>query len=216
MIKILKQGRVSFGVLEEESCSGHHSRRQGEEMQFQKLANENMSALVENGVKKMISPCPHCLHTFRQEYPAFKNDFAVDAVHHSEFITALIASGKIQLQSRPDHNQSLTYHDPCYLGRYEKVYEAPRRVIERAGYKMTELPRHGERSFCCGGGSAGFAREQKAATRVDQTRKEEVAASGAKILVTACPECKMMLNAAVDETKDLAELVAESMTVDRL
>lgn len=211
MIKILKQARVSFGVLVEEACSGHHSRRQGEEMQFQTLANENISALTENGVTKMISPCPHCLHTFRREYPTLKREFSVEAIHHSEFITDLLASGKLQLQVA--NGKPLTYHDPCYLGRYEKVYAAPREVIAQAGYKVTELARHGERSFCCGGGNAGFAREQKVAKRVDQTRKEEIAASGAKILVTACPECKMMLNAAVEETKDLAELVAENMRV---
>lgn len=211
MIKILKQARINFGVLQEEACSGHHSRRQGEEMQFQTLANENISALTENTVTKMISPCPHCLHTFRREYPTLKREFSVEAIHHSEFITDLLASGKLQLQVA--NGKPLTYHDPCYLGRYEKVYAAPREVIAQAGYKVTELARHGERSFCCGGGNAGFAREQKVAKRVDQTRKEEIAASGAKILVTACPECKMMLNAAVEETKDLAELVAENMRV---
>lgn len=211
MAKILKQAQVSFGVLAEESCSGHHSRRQGEEMQFQTLARENIEACEQNGVQKMISPCPHCLHTFRREYPTLKPDFSVATVHHSEFITGLLAAGKLKMRQPTANGKTLTYHDPCYLGRYEKVYAAPRTVIAQAGFQLAELPRHGERSLCCGGGNAGFAREQKVVKRVDQTRKEEIAASGAKILVTACPECKMMLNAAVEETKDLAELVAEDL-----
>ncbi|MDZ7269040.1 MAG: (Fe-S)-binding protein [candidate division KSB1 bacterium] len=211
MAKVLKQAQVSFGVLAEENCSGHHSRRQGEEMQFQTLARANLAAFEHNGVRKIISPCPHCLHTFRREYPTLAPNFNVTAVHHSEFITDLLAAGRLQLQPSAANGKRLTYHDPCYLGRYEKVYAAPRQVIRKAGFQITELPRHGERSLCCGGGSAGFAREQKVAKRVDQTRKEEIAASGAKILITACPECKMMLNAAVEQTKDLAELVAENL-----
>lgn len=211
MAKILKQAHISFGVLAEESCSGHHSRRQGEEMQFQTLARANIEACEQNGVRKMISPCPHCLHTFRREYPTLKPAFNVATVHHSEFITGLLAAGTLKLRQPTANGKKLTYHDPCYLGRYEKVYAAPRSVIAQAGFHLTELPRHGERSLCCGGGNAGFAREQKVAKRVDQTRKEEIAASGAQLLITACPECKMMLNAAVEETKDLAELVAENL-----
>jgi len=211
MIKVLKQARVSFGVLENEACCGHHSRRQGEEMQFQTLANENLSLLEEQQVESLIAPCPHCLHTFRREYPALKENFAVATTHHSEFLVNLIASGSIRLKPANGNSKQLTYHDPCYLGRYEQVYEAPRRLIAQAGFELKELPRHGTRSFCCGGGSAGFAREQEVKKRVDQERKREVADSGANVLITACPECKMMLNAAVEETKDLAELVAESM-----
>jgi len=211
MIKVLNRSAVSYGVLENESCSGHHSRRQGEEMQFQTLARENISSFEDQGVRKVIAPCPHCLHTLGREYPTLKDGFALEVIHHSQFLTGLITSGKIKLKPGRESRKTLTYHDPCYLGRYEKVYDAPRTVIRQAGFGLKELPRTRERSFCCGGGSAGFIREQEVGKRVDQERKREIAESGASVLITACPECKMMLNAAVEETKDLAELVAESL-----
>ena len=210
MVQVLEHAGVSYGVLPEESCSGHHSRRQGEELQFQTLANENIERFQERGVDRILSPCPHCLHTFRREYPTIEKSFEVETVHHSELIGQLLAEGKISL-GQNGNDKTLTYHDPCYLGRYEKVYEPPREVIERAGYRITELARRRERSFCCGGGSAGFIREQDVAKRVDQERKQEIADSGAEILVTACPECKMMLTAATEETLDLAELVAQGL-----
>jgi Fe-S oxidoreductase len=211
MVTVLKNAGVSFGVLENEACCGHHSRRQGEEMQFQNLANDNIKVFQEQGVKKIISPCPHCLHTLRCEYSTLQENFSIELVHHSEFLENLIAAGAIQLHAANGEARPVVYHDPCYLGRYEGIYAAPRAVIEKAGGELRELPRHGAKSFCCGGGSAGFVREQKVARRVDQERKAEIAASGAKVLVTACPECKMMLNSAVEETKDLAEWVAEAM-----
>lgn len=213
MVNVLKNAKVNFGVWADEACCGHHSRRQGEEMQFQTLARQNMEKLHELGVKKILTPCPHCLHSMRREYPTLDNSFAPQVMHHSEFLTGLLERGEIRLNGTNGANKTLTYHDPCYLGRYEEIFEAPRTVLTEAGYKLRELPRHRDRALCCGGGSAGFVREQKVSRRVDQERKAEIAASGAKLLVTACPECKMMLNAAVDETKDLAEIVAEAMHI---
>ncbi|MFH1942728.1 MAG: (Fe-S)-binding protein [bacterium] len=211
MIKILNQANISYGVLEAEACCGHHSRRQGEEMQFQNFSRKNISALQEHGIRKVITPCPHCLHTLRREYPTLQSDFTVDAIHHSEFLAELIASGAITLKTSRDSARTVTYNDPCYLGRYENVYDAPRTVIRQSGCSFLELSRHGKKSFCCGGGSAGFVREQKVKHRIDQERKAEIKTSGAQVLVTACPECMMMLNAAVEETQDLAEFVAERM-----
>ncbi|MDZ7288997.1 MAG: (Fe-S)-binding protein [candidate division KSB1 bacterium] len=213
MVKVLKNTNVSFGVLEDEACCGHHSRRQGEEMQFQTLARQNLQALSQHGVDKILTPCPHCLHTMRREYPTLDVNFSPQVVHHSEFLTSLIARGALRFNDGQDTAPVLTYHDPCYLGRYENIFEAPREVLKRAGLKIHELPRCREQALCCGGGSAGFVREQKVSRRVDQERKAEIAASGAKVLVTSCPECKMMLSAAVDETKDLAEVIAERMLV---
>ena len=211
MITILNRVGVSYGVLESESCSGHHSRRQGEELQFQTLAGENIERFEQHGVEKIVAPCPHCFHTFRREYPTLQDDFEVETIHHSELLADLVASGALKLDDEILRSKRLTYHDPCYLGRYEKVYDAPREVISAAGGRLTELQRRRDRSYCCGGGSAGFVREQEVAKRIDQERKDEIVASGADLLVTACPECKMMLDAAVDETVDLAELVAASM-----
>jgi len=202
---------VSYGVLEEESCSGHHSRRQGEELQFQTLAAENISRFKKNSVAKLVTPCPHCFHTFRREYPTVDEEFEIETIHHSELFVQLLQQGRLSLSGDGADGRQLTFHDPCYLGRYENVFDAPREVIERAGFSITELPRRRRRSFCCGGGSAGFSREQDVARRVDQERKQEIAASGAAMLVTACPECKMMLDAAVEETLDLSEFLARSI-----
>ena len=209
LVKLLGQAGVSYGVLEEESCSGHHSRRQGEEFQFQTLAGENMERFSANGVEKILSPCPHCLHTFRREYPTLDQNFSVATVHHSEMLMELVRQGQLQLDPQEHSGQRITYHDPCYLGRYEDVYEAPRDLIARSGGDFAELPRRRARSFCCGGGAAGFALgHEQEGTRVDQARKQEIIDSGAQVLVTGCPECKMMLNSAVEQTLDIADLLA--------
>ncbi|MEE8277474.1 MAG: (Fe-S)-binding protein, partial [Thermoanaerobaculia bacterium] len=202
---------LSYGVLESESCSGHHSRRQGEEMQFQTLAGENIARFKEHAVRKVVAPCPHCFHTIRREYPTLDGDLEIETLHHSELLVQLIKAGDLELTDIGGNGKRVTYHDPCYLGRYEKIYDAPRDLIARTGFQMTELPRRRERSFCCGGGSAGFMREQEEKRRMDQERKREIVESGAQILITACPECKMMLDATVEETMDLAELVAQAL-----
>lgn len=211
LVEIFNRAGVSYGVLESESCSGHHSRRQGEELQFQTLAGENIERFVEHGVEKIVAPCPHCFHTFRREYPTLQEGFRVETVHHSELLAQLVESGELRLDGEKLNGRRLTYHDPCYLGRYETIFDAPRGVIAAAAGRLTELPRRRDRSYCCGGGGAGFTREQEVEKRVDQERKDEIVASGANLLITSCPECKMMLDAAVDETMDLAELVAASM-----
>lgn len=211
MAQVLARAGVRYGVLDDEACCGHHSRRQGEEMQFQMLARQGLEQLQSAGVKKIVTPCPHCFHTLRREFPTLEPGFAPEVVHHSELIAQLVAGGQLPLERKAGKAETATYHDPCYLGRYEGIFEPPRSLLAAAGLATTELPRRRERSYCCGGGSAGFAREQEEARRVDQVRKEEIAASGAQLLVTSCPECKMMLTAAVDRTLDVAELVAERL-----
>ena len=122
--------------------------------------------------------------------------------------------GRIELEAAPgDADRRLTFHDPCYLGRYEKVFDPPREILAKTGLPIVELGRRRERSFCCGGGNAGFMATREEEKRVDQERKREIRESGANVLVTACPECKMMLDATVRETMDLAELVADRMRV---
>jgi len=211
MVKILRASGVSFGVLERESCSGHHSRRQGEEMQFQTLAQENIDALKEKQVAKMISPCPHCLHTIGREYPTLDEDFGIEITHHSQMIAQLQERGAIRLDPTRYQNTPTTYHDPCYLGRYEGVYDAPRDVIRGTGLDVVEMARSRQKAVCCGGGNAGFTFQHEEEVRVDQIRKGHVKETGAKMLVVGCPECKMMLDSAVEETRDLAELVADAM-----
>ncbi len=210
LVEVLDRAGVSYGVLESESCSGHHSRRQGEELQFQTLAAENMASMQEKGVAKLLTGCPHCFHTIRREYPTLDKEFSVETVHHSELLAQLIQEGRLTPRSTNGDNRRFTFHDPCYLGRFEGVYDAPREIIAGAGYDLIELPRRRERSFCCGGGGGGFTRTHEEEKRVDQERKREIADSGADVLVTGCPECKMMLDASVKETFDLAELVARA------
>ncbi len=214
LIEVLDRAGISYGVLESESCSGHHSRRQGEELQFQTLAGENMAALKEKGVGKLLTGCPHCFHTIRREYPTLDRDFSVETVHHSELLARLLQEGRLQPRPTNGDGRRLTFHDPCYLGRFEGVYDAPREAIAGAGFDLIELPRRRQRSFCCGGGGGGFTRTHEEAKRVDQERKREIADSGADVLVTGCPECKMMLDASVKETFDLAELVARATRQD--
>ena len=207
LVHLLRQANVSFGVLEEESCSGHHSRRQGEEFQFQTLAGENMERFSSQGITRILSSCPHCLHTFSREYPTLDESFVVETTHHSELLAQLLQAGS--LPQKDGDGRTVTYHDPCYLGRYEQVYEPPRDVIAASGGRFAELPRSRARSFCCGGGAAGFAMTHEGeGTRVDQKRKQEIADSGAQVLVTGCPECKMMLGGAAPETLDIAEYLA--------
>lgn len=205
---LLQKADVSFGVLEEESCSGHHSRRQGEEFQFQTLAGENIQRFSDMEASKILSPCPHCLHTFRREYPTLDESFQVETVHHTELLTSLLREGRLQPNGTGHNGRKVTYHDPCYLGRYEQIYDQPRDLIASTGVDFMELPRHRSRSFCCGGGAAGFAMTHEGeGTRVDQVRKQEVIDSGADVLVTGCPECKMMLGSAAEHTVDIAEFL---------
>lgn len=211
MVKILEASGTSFGVLKSESCSGHHSRRQGEELQFQTLAGENIERLKTAKVSKMISPCPHCLHTIGREYPTLDEDFAVEVSHHSQMIGELQATGKLELDPGKTEKVKATYHDPCYLGRYEGVYDAPREAARSAGLELVEMERHRQRAVCCGGGNAGFVSQREEEVRVDQIRKGHVKETGARLLVTGCPECKMMLTAAVEDTRDLAEVVADAI-----
>ncbi len=214
MAAILKASGTSFGVLEQESCCGHHSRRQGEEMQFQTLAEENIERLKAAGVKRIVTPCPHCLHTIGREYPPLVplRGLDLEIMHHSVLIRELVASGAVRLDPSRAAKAPATYHDPCYLGRYERVFDAPREVIRQAGLPVIEMERHRERAVCCGGGGGGFARQtEDEGKRVDQLRKGHVKDTGAGLLVTGCPECSMMLGAAVAQTKDLAEVVAEAL-----
>ncbi len=210
--ELLRRAGVPFGVLPEESCCGHHSRRQGEEMQFQVLARENIERLREAGVRQILTPCPHCQLTFRFEYPDLEDGFSVDVVHHSRFLLGLVEEGKLSLREGALAGARATYHDPCYLGRYQGEYEAPRRLLRRAGVDLVEMDRNRSRSTCCGGGNAGFAlRVDVKPRRIDQLRAEHVRATGAPLLVTACPECHMMLNAATKETRDIAEVIRDAL-----
>ena len=206
--KLLKQGGVSFGVLTQEKCSGHHSRRQGEETQFQMLAEENTAVFKKEGVTNIITGCPHCYHTLKHEYSDYLTDYPIAVKHHSEVFAELITSGTLRLSNDISLSKTAAYHDPCFLGRYEGIFEQPRLVIRSAGISLKEMHHNKKYSYCCGGGAAGFTIEHKGERRVDQERKAQVTATGVSTLITACPECKLMLNGAVENTYDISELLA--------
>ncbi len=210
---LLEKAGVSWGVLETESCSGHHSRRQGEEMQFQVLAEENCERFGDLGVQRIITGCPHCLNTFRHEYGDFPGGEDLDVIHHSELFVDLIASGALDVGSGSLAGRKVTYHDPCYLGRYEGIFRQPRELIGAAGGSLVETDPHRARSYCCGGGAAGFVIEAEEENRVDQERKRQIEEAGVDMLVTSCPECRMMLTGTLEETKDVAELLADALEV---
>ncbi|KPK93747.1 hypothetical protein AMJ80_05775 [bacterium SM23_31] len=207
----LKHAGVSFGVLKNEKCCGHHSRRQGEEMQFQTLARENAQMLKDEGVTKIITGCPHCLNTMQHEYEDFLENHKSEIKHHSQIFSELISSGCLILNSKSLSGQKLTYHDPCYLGRFEGIYRQPRFIIESTGGNLIEIPLNKKYSYCCGGGAAGFTIEQKGEKRIDQERKAQVVSTGISTLITSCPECKSMLTGAVETTKDISELIMETI-----
>jgi Fe-S oxidoreductase len=210
--KILNAAGVNYAVLgQNEQCCGDSARRAGNEYLFFELASANVELLNEIKPKRIVTSCPHGLHTLKNEYPAFGGEY--DVVHHSQFIEELIDAGKLDL--KPDERGKVTYHDPCYLGRHNKVYDAPRDVLKSVELELVEMPRHGAKSFCCGAGGAQMWKEEEEGTAaVNATRFAEAQATGAETLAVACPFCLTMMNdAAKDvasemEVLDVAEIVA--------
>jgi Fe-S oxidoreductase len=214
MVKILQASHVNFVVLgTEEKCNCEAARRVGEEGRFQQSAIELVELLKKYNVKEVLTQCPHCFNTFSNEYPKFDGSFRV--IHHSQFIEELIKTGKLKLKEGTE--KVVTFHDPCYLGRYNGVFDSPRQVVSSLGnVRLTEMKRSRENSFCCGagGGNMWYKVEQK--KKISAIRFGEAQESHANVLATACPFCTSMLqDASVAaearepiEVLDIAELVA--------
>ncbi|MGA3404509.1 MAG: heterodisulfide reductase-related iron-sulfur binding cluster [Candidatus Bathyarchaeia archaeon] len=217
MVKILHAAKVRFSVLgNEEKCNCEVARRLGEEGRFQQSALELIERFKKYNVKTVLTQCPHCFNTFRNEYPEFGASFQV--IHHTRFIGDLIESGKLRLNKGAE--QVITFHDPCYLGRYNSIYDEPRSILSSLGpVKIREMPRHGENSFCCGAGGANSWYKVDQKKRINQIRFEEAQQLKPDILATACPFCTSMFeDAAVSagpkdspRVRDVAELVADSI-----
>ncbi len=212
--RVLQAAGVDFAVLgEAETCCGDPARRVGYEFQFQIMAEENIELFKAHNIKQIITSCPHCYHTLKHEYPSFGGDFEV--VHYTQLIADLIRQGKLQLTN--ELNSKLTYHDPCYLGRYNNIYLEPRRILQAIpGAKLEEMERSRSNSFCCGGGGGHmWVEEQPGTTKINQMRFEDVLRAGAETVVTACPYCLQMFEEAIEhkemkdslQAKDLAEIV---------
>jgi Fe-S oxidoreductase/nitrate reductase gamma subunit len=216
-VKILQAAGIRFGILgAEEKCCGDSARRMGNEYLFQTLAQENIECMKKYGVKKIVTTCPHGYNILKNEYPQFDGNFEV--YHHSEFIARLIREGKIKLRHSID--QTITYHDSCYLGRYNAIYSEPRQIIGGIpGAKIVEMGRSFERSFCCGAGGGRMWMEEDIGKRINHLRFEDVLETKANIIGTACPFCLTMLEDATKDkgmeesikAQDLAELVLEAM-----
>jgi Fe-S oxidoreductase len=214
---ILNKAGVDYGILgTKENCCGESIRKTGNEDLFKRLARENIKTFIDNGVKKIVVSSPHCYHTFKNEYPEFMVHFEV--VHISQFLCELMAQGRLPLSKAFDHK--VTYHDPCYLGHHNTVYDDPRTVLTRVpGLELIEMPESRENSLCCGGGGGRIWMETVKGERFSDLRVAQAVETGAEVLATACPYCIANFEdsrlALKDEhalaIKDITEIVAEAI-----
>jgi len=216
--QLLKEAGINFAVLgREESCTGDPARRIGDEFLFQQLAQTNVETLTRRKVKKIVTACPHCYNTFKNEYPQFGGQYEVQ--HHSALLAQLVETG--QLSSRNGNSERITLHDPCYLARVNGEVDATRTVIGAASdSQYREMPRCGKKTFCCGAGGGRMWFEEAPAQRVSRLRAQEALATGARTLATACPFCLNMMTDGMASTQggenvrvlDIAELLLTRLT----
>ena len=217
---ILNQVGINYAILgSEEMCTGDPARRAGNEFLFQMMAYQNIQTLNNYGVKKIVTACPHCFNVFKNEYPELGGNYEV--IHHTVFLQELINQGKIKMkEGGVFKGKKITYHDSCYLGRANDVYEAPRKVLEILDAELVEMKRCRKNGFCCGAGGAQMWKEEEPGDRrVSFERSNEAIATGSNIIAAACPYCNTMLTDGVkanekeDDVKvmDVAELIAMSM-----
>jgi len=214
---VLKKIGVDFGILgTKEVCCGESARKAGQESLFQSLAQSNIAAFTEAGVKRIVVTSPHCYNAFKNEYPELGGNFEV--IHFSQYLAELIKEGRLKFTQ--ELNKKVTYHDPCYLGRHNNIYDEPRQVLKSIpGLELVEMPEYRENSLCCGGGGGRIWMETKKGERFSDLRLEQALEVGASILAIACPYC--MLNfldsvltldkSNVIEVKDIAEMVLEAL-----
>ncbi|GAA0892198.1 (Fe-S)-binding protein [Fulvivirga kasyanovii] len=219
-VKILNVVGVSFAVLgPEETCTGDPARRAGNEFLFQMQAVSNIQVLNGYNVKKVVTACPHCFNTLKNEYPALGGNYEV--IHHSTFLQQLINQGKVSLKGGGEFKgRKITYHDSCYLGRANNIYEAPREVLEALDAELVEMKRCKTKGFCCGaGGGQMFKDAEPGNKEVNIDRTEEALSTGADTIAVGCPFCMTMMSDGVKnkekeaevKVKDLAELIAEGL-----
>ncbi|MFB6454857.1 (Fe-S)-binding protein [Chitinophaga sp. Hz27] len=217
---ILDKVGVKFAVLgREESCTGDPARRAGNEFIFQMMAQSNIQVLNMYEVKKIVTTCPHCFNTIKNEYPALGGNYEV--IHHTTYLQQLIDEGKIKVKEGGSFKgKKITYHDSCYLGRANDIYEAPRKVLEILDAELVEMKRCRSKGLCCGaGGAQMFKEEEKGTNRINFERGQEAVDTGATVVAANCPFCMTMLTDGVKEAGkedtvqvlDLAEIIAESL-----
>jgi heterodisulfide reductase subunit D len=219
-VTILDKVGINYAILgKEELCTGDPVRRAGNEFMFQMMAYQNIQILNGYGIKKIVTACPHCFNTLKNEYPELGGTYEV--IHHTSFLQGLINEGKIKMKEGGSFKgKKISYHDSCYLGRANNIYEAPREVLEALDAELVEMKRCRSGGLCCGaGGAQMFKEEEKGEQRVNEERTSEALATGASIIAAACPFCNTMLSDGVKGREkedsvavmDIAELVAASM-----
>jgi len=216
-VNILKKAGVDFGILgNKANCCGESVRKAGDESVFERLAQNNISAFEETGVTKVVVSSPHCYHTLKNEYPKLGGNFEV--IHFSQYLLELIKEGRISFER--EVNKKVAYHDPCYLGRHNNIYDEPREVLKSIpGLELVELPYYRENSLCCGGGGGRIWMETKSGERFSDMRLEQALELGANVLAVACPYCMLNFDDSVltldkgdvIEIRSIAELVQQAL-----
>ncbi len=217
---ILSKAEIKYAILgKEEMCTGDPARRAGNEFMFQMMAYQNIQVLNGYGIKKIVTACPHCFNILKNEYPELGGNYEV--IHHATFLQQLIDEGKIKMNEQGSFKgKKITYHDSCYLGRANGIYEAPRKVLEALDVELVEMKRCRSNGLCCGaGGAQMFKEEEKGDIRINTERTREALETGATIIASNCPFCMTMLTDGIkindkeDEVKvfDIAEMIAASM-----
>jgi heterodisulfide reductase subunit D len=217
---ILNKVGIRYAILgKEEMCTGDPVRRAGNEFMFHMMAYQNIQILNNYGVKRIVTACPHCFNIFKNEYPELGGNYEV--IHHTTFLQQLIDEGKIRMkEDGVFKGKKITYHDSCYLGRANDIYEAPRRVLEALDAELVEMKRCRSKGLCCGaGGAQMFKEEEPGNKRVNWERTDEAIDTGASVIAAACPFCNTMLTDGVKTREkedsvrvvDVAELIAEAM-----
>ena len=219
LVKILNHCKVNFAVLgTEESCSGDPAKRAGNEFTFQMQAMMNIQVLNGYEVKKIVSSCPHCFNTLKNEYPELGGNYEV--LHHTQLIQDLINTGKLGLEGSETYKgKKITFHDPCYLGRANDVYEAPRSLIEKLDAELVEMKRCKSKGLCCGAGGAQMFKEAEPGTKeINIERTEDALETAAEIIATGCPFCNTMMTDGIKNVEkedaikvlDVAELISNA------
>ncbi len=217
---ILDKAGVNYAILgKEEACTGDPARRAGNEFMFQMMAYQNIQILNGYSIKKIVTTCPHCFNILKNEYPVLGGNYEV--IHHTQFLQELIEQGKIKItDSNEWKGKSITYHDSCYLGRANEIYEAPRKVLESLDMELREMKRCKSKGLCCGaGGAQMFKEEEKGDKRVNMERADEAIETKSDFVASACPFCNTMLSDGIKnrdeelgtEVLDIAEIIAKAI-----
>lgn len=217
-VKILNQTDISFAVLgTEESCTGDPAKRSGNEFLFQMQAVQNITTLDSYGVTKIVTTCPHCFNTLKNEYPDLGGNYEV--IHHTQLLKQLLNDNKLRIEGGKFKGKRITYHDPCYLGRANQVYEAPRELIKKLDAELLEMKSCKSKGLCCGAGGAQMFKDAEAGTKeINIVRTEEALETQPDIIAAACPFCNTMMTDGIKnkekegkvEVMDIAELIANA------